>query len=201
MDQSETTEPCDIVTSDLSSSITSQTDSVSTVITENKTLEPTPPQDSASTPEPIRGQKNKPLSNKIQPETSDITVPEPTALKTRRNRLPKPKPNLSRASKPTQREPAVAATSSVETCSTPVKDDREAKTVESQTSAVKDLSPEEPSQPEPEEQNSEACKERENKSEACSSDLQLEVKMEDGDSGQRSHVEDERKEETQQAHR
>ncbi|XP_058271050.1 transcription factor TFIIIB component B'' homolog isoform X1 [Hemibagrus wyckioides] len=194
MDQSETMETCNIMTSDLSSGITSQTDSVSTVVTEDKT----PPQGSASTPEPVSGQENKPLSTEIQPETSNITVPEPTALKTRRNRLPKP--NLSRASKPTQREPAIAATCSVETCSTPVKDDREAKTVESQTSAVKDLSPEEPSQPEPEEQYSEACKERENKSEGCSSDLQLEEKMEDGDSGQRSRVENERKEETQQAH-
>ncbi|KAK3555537.1 hypothetical protein QTP86_021799 [Hemibagrus guttatus] len=201
MDQSETTvETCDIVASDPSSSITSQTDLVSTVVMEDKTLEPTPPQDSASTPEPISCQENKPLSNEIQPETSNITVPGPTASKTRRNRLPKPKPNLSRASRSTQREPAAAVTSSVETCSTPVKDDREAKTVDSQTSAVKDFRPEEPSQPEPEELNSEACKERENKTEGCSSVLQLEEKMEDGDSGQRACVADEGKEETQQAH-
>lgn len=192
MDQSETVEICDMVTSDPSFSITSQTDSVSSISMEDKTLKPSPLQDFASTVEPISCQESKILSFEIQAETSNVTVPEPTASKTRRNHLPKP--NLSRASKTTQRGPAEAVASSTEPCSTPVKD-------ESQISTVKVFSPEEPSHLGSEEQNSEVCKERENdKTEACSPVVLLENKMEDGDSGQRSYVEDVRKEETHKAH-
>ncbi|MCI4387019.1 hypothetical protein PGIGA_G00069340 [Pangasianodon gigas] len=197
MDQSETrVETCDVVTSDPSSSITLQTDPVSTVSTGDKTLA----QD-ASTAEPGSSQESKVLSNEIQPETSNVIVSEPAASKVRRNRLPKPKPNLSRASRTVQKEPAEAVTSSAETDNAPVKADVEAKTVESQTSTVKDFIPKLPSQPEPEEQNAEICEERENDgTEGCSSVLSLEKKMEDGVSGKTTCVEDERKEETQQTH-
>ncbi|XP_026784628.3 transcription factor TFIIIB component B'' homolog isoform X2 [Pangasianodon hypophthalmus] len=202
MDQSETrVETCDVVTSDPSSSITLQTDPVSTVSTGDKTLTPTPPQDSASTAEPGSSPESKVLSNEIQPETSNVIVPEPAASKTRRNRLPKPKPNLSRASRTVQKEPAEAVTTTAETINAPVKAHVEAKTVESQTSTAKDFIPKPASQPEPEEQNAEICEERENdRTEGCSSVLSLEKKMEDEVSGKTTCVEDERKEETQQTH-
>ncbi|XP_060791306.1 transcription factor TFIIIB component B'' homolog isoform X3 [Neoarius graeffei] len=199
MDQSETrVETCDMVTSDPSCSIASETDPVSTVSMGDKTLAPTPLQDSAHTAEPISSQESTVLSNEIQAETSNIIAQEPTASKTRRNRLLKPKPNLSRAFRTTQREPAESVTSSAETFSTPVKTDIETKTVETQISSVKDFIPNAASQPEPEEQNSE---ERDNdKSEGRIPVLSLEEKMEDGVSGKRTGVEDERKEETQQTH-
>ncbi|KAB5549337.1 hypothetical protein PHYPO_G00066190 [Pangasianodon hypophthalmus] len=202
MDQSETrVETCDVVTSDPSSSITLQTDPVSTVSTGDKTLTPTPPQDSASTAEPGSSPESKVLSNEIQPETSNVIVPEPAASKTRRNRLPKPKPNLSRASRTVQKEPAEAVTTTAEMINAPVKAHVEAKTVESQTSTAKDFIPKPASQPEPEEQNAEICEERENdRTEGCSSVLSLEKKMEDEVSGKTTCVEDERKEETQQNH-
>lgn len=200
MDQSETrVETCDMVTSDPSSSIASETDPASTVSTGDKTLAPTPLQDSTHMADPVSSQKSKVLSNETQSEISNIIAEEPTASKTRRNRLLKPKPNLSRAFRTTQREPAEAVTSSAETFSTPVKTDIEAKTVETQISTVKDFIPKAPSRPEPEEQNTE---ERENdKTEGCSPVLSLEKKMEDGVSGKRTCVEDERKEEMQQTHR
>ncbi|XP_047661574.1 transcription factor TFIIIB component B'' homolog isoform X2 [Tachysurus fulvidraco] len=190
MDQSETVEFCDVVTSDPSFSITSQPDSVSSISMEA----PSPLQDFAFTVEPIGCQESKLLSIEIQAETSNVTVPDPTASKTRRNHLPEPKPNLSRASNTTQRGPAGAVDSSTETCSTPGKH-------EAQTSTVKVFSPEEPSRPRSEEQNSEVCKERDSdKTEACSPVVLMGKKMEDGDSGQRSFGENVRKEETRQAH-
>lgn len=186
VDQSDSRiETCDIVTSDPPSSISSGTD---------KALAPTPSQDSTSTAEPLSSQERKVLSNEIRPETSQLIVPEPTASKTRRNRQLKPKPNLSRASRTTQREAAEGVTSSAETFSAPVRD------VESQISTLIDFIPEAPSEPEPEEQKSGA--ERENdQPEACISVQSLEEMMEVGDSGKRTCVVDERKEETQQARR
>lgn len=139
-----------------------------------ETLAPPPPQDSASTPEPVSSQESKVLSNEIQPETSDVIAPEGTTSKTRRNHLPKP--NLSRVSR-TQQEPAEAASSSAETVGAPVK-------------------AEEPFQLEPEKQNSDICN---GKTEGCSS-VQLK-KMEDDVSAKRTCIEDENKEETQQTHR
>lgn len=174
MDPSETrVETCDMVTSDLSP----ETDPVDTVSAGDKTLAPPPPQDSASTPEPVSSQESKVLSNEIQPETSDVIAPEGTASKTRQNHLPEPKPSLSRVSRTTQQEPAEAASGSAETVGAPVK-------------AV------EPFQLEPEKQNSDICND---KTEGCSS-VQLK-KMEDDVSAKRTCLEDEKKEETQQKHR
>lgn len=167
----------------------------------DETLAPAPPQDSTSIVEPVSSQGSEVLSNDIQPETSNVIVPEPTALKTQRNRLPKP--NLSRASRTTQREPAELVTSSAETFSAPVASAKiAAKTAEPQISTVKDFVPEAPSQPEPEELNSEICEERENgKTEGCVPVLSLEKMMEDEVSGRRTRVEEERREEMQQTHR
>lgn len=187
MDQSKTrVETCDAVTSD-PSIISSETDLIVPA--------PFPPQDSASTADPASCQESKVLSNKIQPGTPNIIVLEAAASDTRRNRLPKP--NLSRVSRSMQYEPAEAASSSGETFSAPVRPDLEAKPVESQISAVKDLIPEAPSQPEAAEQSSEICEEREHdKTEGCSPVTLLEKKMEDA-----VCVEEESKEETQQIHR
>ncbi|XP_053504849.1 transcription factor TFIIIB component B'' homolog isoform X2 [Ictalurus furcatus] len=167
------------------------------VSTGDENLAPAPPQDSASMVEPVSSQGSEVLSNDIQPETSNVIVPEPTALKTQRNRLPKP--NLSRASRTTQREPAEAVTSSAETFSAPVTSDKIA--AKTQISTVKDFVPEAPSQLEPEELNSEICEERENdKTEGCVPVLSLEKMMEDEVSGRRTRIEEERREEMQQTH-
>lgn len=201
MDQTKTCiETCDLVTSDPSPRITSGTDQVSTVSIEDKTLALTPLQDSAPTPETVSSQESKVLSKEIHPETSSIILPEAAASKTRRNRLPKPKPNLSRASRTSQREPSEAVSTSVEPLSAPVKADIEAKTL--QISAVKDFILEAPSQPEPEEQKSEICEERENDTaEGCSPVLSPEKNLEDGAPGRKTCIEDERKEGTLETHR
>lgn len=194
MDQSETRlETCDMVTFDLTSCISSETDPVCTVSTGDKASAPPPLPDSISVSEPGSIQEGKALSSM----TPNLTVPEP-ASQTRMGHLPKPKPDLGRASRTMQREPAEGVTSSAEIFSDPVKADVPSTTAESQISRVNEA----PSEPEPEEQKSELCEGRENgKTESCTSVLSGVEKTEHGESEKRTCIEEEKKEEMLQTHR
>lgn len=194
MDQPETrVETCDVVTSDLSSCISSGTDPVSTVSAGDKALAPPPQQDSTSVLEPGSCQDGKVLSDM----TPDLTVSEPASQIQRiRRPKPKPKPCLSRASRSTQRDSAEGVTSPAEMFSDPVKADIQATVVESQISTEKDFIPEAPSEPEPEERNSEL-----GEGHKCTSVLSGEEKIEDVESGKRTCTEDEKNKELLQTHR
>ncbi|XP_053334438.1 transcription factor TFIIIB component B'' homolog [Clarias gariepinus] len=192
-------ETCDAVTSE-PSPITSETDRLGTDSTGDKTSPPSPPQDSAPTAEPSVSQESQvpPNENKIQTESANSIVSEPTASKARRNRLPKPKPNLSRVSRTAQRQPAESVNSSTETLSTTGTADT---TQESQVLTTEDFVPNTQSQPEPEDQSAEICKEREkDRTEGCSPVLSLEKDTEEGHTGKRTCVADERREEILHTH-
>ncbi|KAF5900805.1 transcription factor TFIIIB component B'' isoform X1, partial [Clarias magur] len=193
-------ETCDTVTSK-PSPITSETDPLRTDSTGDIPSAPSPRQDPAPTAEPTVSQESQTTfnENEVQSETANAIVPEPTASKTRRNRLPKPKPNLNRDSKTAQRQHAESVSSSTETLSAPGTADT---TQKSEVSTAEDFVPNAQSQPEPEDQSGKNCEERDkDRTEGCVPVLSLEKETEEGDTGKRTRVADEPREEMQQTHR
>ncbi|KAI4882882.1 hypothetical protein NFI96_013099 [Prochilodus magdalenae] len=99
-----------------------------------------PQQDFSSMKEVVSLQEAKSLPSSSTSETSDIKTSEQTASQTRRNRLPKPRPNLGRTSRPiktqqkqTSSEQSIASveTSTLISPTAPVKTTAEAHVVES----------------------------------------------------------------------